>query len=205
MSFEGDGYIRIGTSTNKIGRAELDEIYHSNFQKKDRKSALIISPHFGFSSNEELATLNVMYLDISIENSSNCSIDFDVEMKVMKNKSFDLISEKDLLDELNRQKTKKFSPFDLGVSIPDFNPVSFHTDIEESEDHLLMSRSKMRYEKTAVTLAQTQIEKDIFDQNLLVILEEPVIISVEVLIRSDDFTEGPLIASFEVNSEIDVI
>ena len=93
----------------------------------------MVKPHFGTSSNPKLATRNVKYLDISIENNSNTSIDFEVEMKVTKDQSFQLISEKDLLDELDRLKSKKSGPFDFGITISDINPISFHTSMEEND------------------------------------------------------------------------
>lgn len=201
---EGDGYIRHGTSTKKLGRSEFDEIYSANFRQKDRKTALLVKPYFSNSSNPKLANWNVKYLDISIENNSNASIDFEVEMKVTKDQSFQLISEKGLLDELDRRNAKKSGPFDFGLSISDINPISFHTSIEEDDDLLIISRTKMRHEKTAVNLAQAQKEKDIFCQNLFVLYEGSITINIEVVIRSDDFTEGPLIKSFEVNSETDI-
>ena len=202
---EGDGYIRIGTSTKKLARAEFDEIYRIKFQKKDRKSSIIVKPYFANSSNPKLNEWKVKYLDVRVENITNSSIDFDIEMKIKKDESFQLISEKDLLDELYHQNQKKTGPFDIGVYINDINPISFETNIQENENYLIISRSKMRYEKTAISLAQLNYEMDVFCQNLFVIYEEPVTIHIEITIRSDDFLKGPLVKRFEVNSETDIV
>ena len=63
----------------------------------------------------------------------------------------------------------------------------------------------MRQEKSAVNLAQAQTEKDIFCKSLFALHDNPVITNLEVVIRSDDFTEGPLVKSFKINSETDII
>jgi len=190
---EGDGFIRVGTSTKKITRTEFDKIYEDKHKKVDRKSDLQITPYFGISNNIKFSKLNVKYLDISIENTSNQSIDIDVEMRVFKGEKFELISEYDLEQKLNKQERKNSDIFDIKTL--SIGPLSFHT--EETPDSLVVSTTKMINQKNAINIPQQGIEKDIFCQYLFVLENEPNIIQAELTIRSDDFTEGVLIENIE--------
>tara|TARA_R110001592_G_scaffold97539_4_gene279423 strand:+ start:398 stop:1432 length:1035 start_codon:yes stop_codon:yes gene_type:complete len=205
----GDGFIRIGSSSEKMGRTEFDEIYKTKYQKQDRKSSLNIEAYFEVSSNPKIYELDLKYLDIRIENLSNKSIDLDVEMKVGKGNNFHLMSERDIWDELRRKNLKGLGAYNasfqsISAQISDSPPISFCTNIEENDSYLIISRSKMKFEKTAIRLSQSDFEKDVFCQNLFVLCEQPTKIDIEVIIRSDDFTEGPFLKKFEVNSPTNV-
>lgn len=192
---EGDGFIRVGTSTKKITRQIFDDIYDSKQKSIDRKQDLKITPHFGVPNDELLGDLDVHYLDIDIENISTRSIDFDIEMKVYRSSNFSLLSEPDIRKAINENKGSNF--YSIGqVSIP-----SFHVDIEEYEDFIIISRTKLRYEKTAVSIEQKKTEKNIFNQYLFVVEKTPSKIKCEITIRSDDFTEGILSKSFEITDD----
>jgi len=194
---EGDGFIRVGTSTKKITRTGFDKIYEFKHKKVDRKSDLKITPYFGIPDNSELSMLKVKYLDISIENTSKHSIDIDVEMRVFKETRYKLISEYELKQELNKQERKNSNIF--GIQISPIEMPSFHVDIEELSDSVVISRTRMRNQRTAITISQKGIEKDVFCQYLLLLVlkNEPKVIKAELTIRSDDFTEGVLIENIE--------
>ncbi len=205
----GDGYIRVGSSSKKLGREEFDEIYKAKNQKRDRKSSLIIKPCSGRSTNEKISKTNLKYFDINIENQSNQSIDLDVEMKVFKGDNYYLLSEREVWDILSSRKEEGLSAYSgdiLRYSPPkiEIPPHSFDTHIERHDSYLSISRSKTKFQKTAIQLSQLDIERDVFHKTLFIVSEQPVKIAVEVIIRSDDFIEGPLIEKFEIDYPINV-
>ena len=119
-----------------------------------------------------------------------------VEIKVYKCKNVMLISEYDLKKEINRQKYGNSNIF--GIDASHINMQSLHVNIEDYSDFILVTRTKLRNEKTAINIAQKAIERDVFCKYLFIIEEEPNLIKTEVKVRSDDFTEGVLIEKFEL-------
>jgi len=188
---EGDGFIRVGTSTKKLTRKDFDKIYKLKYQVSDRKSDIKITPYFGDSNYMNLAEIGIKYFDISIENTSHHSISLDVEMKVYKDKKIKFISEHDLKKELIKENNHPF-----GIVSPEIP--SFHVDINDFDDHILISRTKFRNEKTAIIIPQNSTERDVFCQYLFIIQNQPNLIKADILIRSDDFSEGILIEKVEL-------
>ena len=185
----GDGFIRTGTSTKKIDRNDLDIIYRAKFTLKDRKDDLTIKPYFNFPEDEELSLYeDLRYMDVEIINNSNKSIDIDVEMKVYKGENYKLITEPELKEKLREKKEGSGFGFDL----PTVPSVNFHIDFSEEDDFVIISRDILSG-KTAISLPQNDSEKDVFDQYLYVLEKEPGVVKAEIIIRSDDFTEGVLI------------
>lgn len=184
---KGDGYIRIGTGTKKIDRSDFDEIYHSKLKNPDRKSDLIIKPYFASPKGKEFFFYDVQYIDIEIINTSNKSIDFDVEMKVYRGNDFILMSEPQLKKALKIHKTESIMGHNIGM----IQPPNFHVSITEDEEYILVHRNKLT-RKTAISLPQHSNERDVFCEYLFVVQNEKHEIRAEVIIRSDAFTEGPL-------------
>lgn len=197
---EGDGFIRAGTSTKKLTRDDFDKIYESQYKKPDRKNDLIITPYFDFHDDEMFTELNIKYFDISIENNSNHSIELDVEMKVHKGSGYNLFSDTELKKELKKRVPKPTERF--GYRLPDFDipPIDLHVDYKDFPDHILVSRIKLRNQKTALRLAQKDIENDIFNKRIVLLESESNLIIVDVIIRSDDFTDGLLSQTFEIQN-----
>jgi len=190
---EGDGFIRTGTSTKKLMRTDFDNIYTTKHKEADRKSDIEIRPHLGLSETKEFEELQLKYFDIDIVNHSNHSIDLDVEMIIYFDDTRTLISETTLLKEFDKNKPKKNNEF--GVVIPDLSGIrgpNFHIDTIEKEESVFIERLKLRNEKFAINIPQMATEKNIFLQELLLIEDDSFIIQGELIIRSDDFTEGIL-------------
>lgn len=188
----GDGYIRIGTTSKKIGRKEIDDIHKSQANLLNRRSDLRIIPIVDNPTDEELSSLNIKYLDIKIVNDANKSIDLDVEMTLFKGTDYALISEFDFKKELAEERRKKRKT----SLIPEmyFEPLqvkSLHFDISENDTELKIIRIPVR-SRTAITLAQNSFEPDVFGQNIILLQDKPNLIRAEIAIRSDDFIEGPL-------------
>jgi len=189
----GDGLIRIGTSSKKIGRKELDDIAKNLNKYSDRSSDLEIIPIIGSPTSDEISNLNVLYLDVAVVNKSNKSIDFDIEMTLTKANGFALLSETDFRRELKEQERTKRANSPFGILSFD-TPVigNFHVSFSENDTELTIVRNAMK-NRTAVTLPQNSERKDIFDQSLILLQDTSQTIKAVVKIRSDDFPDGALI------------
>lgn len=191
---EGDGFIRVGTSTDKMTRHDFDNIYKSKYELTDRKSDLIITPYFGLSDTEELKQLKLRFFDIQIENTSNRSIDLDVEMKIFRADNYKIVPERTILEEFDKHhSTQQYSG--LGFRMPHISgmrSINFHIDVDELSDYIFIKRTKLRQQKFALNIPQKSYEKDIFYQGLVLIGESSGSIKAELVIRSDDFSSGVL-------------
>ena len=183
----GDGFIRIGTSTKKIDRKDLDEIYKVKYSNRDRKGDITIKPYYKYSDNEYFKGLELKYIDVEIANNSNKSIDLEAEIKIFKADGFVLITE----PELERKLRKKSGSTSIGFGIESIQPPNLHISYSDEYDHIFLERNCLG-RKSAISLAQHSIEKDVFCQFLFVLEEEPQEIFAELILRSDDFTNGPL-------------
>ncbi|MEP6262829.1 MAG: ATP-binding protein [Gillisia sp.] len=189
---KGDGYIKIGSSSKKIDRSDLEHIYKNRYALKDRREDIDIKAYYGKpGENSELYNWDINYIDIQIINNSNKSIDFDVEMKVNKSDFFELIPEDQLVKEIKEKNRKKNSHF--GVNFDFVQAPIFNLDIgfKEEDDFVIIERYP-RANKTAITLSQNSMENDIFQGHLFVLQKEFNEIEATVTIRSDDFTNGAL-------------
>lgn len=200
---EGDGFIRAGTSTKKMTKIDFDAIYKTKYIPTDRKLDIIVTPYFGIPNDETFSAWPVKYFDISIENISNRSIELDVEMKAYKGPNYVLLSEKDLMEEINKQRTNKNDL--LSYQISNFTMPSLHIDFKNNPDHVWISRSKLRNERTAINIPQKSIKKDVFCQYLIVYEKEPSQIKADIIIRSDDFIEGALYKTIEVKDDPEMV
>lgn len=188
----GDGFIRLGSSSRKLERADFENIYRNRFTEKDRKNDLVIESYFSTSDNEEIINFGVKYLDIRIENQSNKSIEFDVEMKVYKSENLGLISEDELIKKIREREKRPNRGFGINDEIIQPQMLNLNVHLEENDSFILISRNRFK-SKAAINLAQNSFELDIFCKYLLVLGENADEIKAELTIRSDDFTEGPLI------------
>ena len=182
----GDGFIKVGSSSRKLERNDFENIYKKRFSEKDRKNDLKIETFFGITKNDELAGLNIKYIDIKI---SNKSIAFDVEMKVFKNENYVLIPEDKLLTELENYKKNEDNGFIINYGILQPKLMNLHVDFQEKDNFVKIERNRLA-KKTAINLAQNSSESDIFCQYLFVIGDNFDEVKAELIIRSDDFTEG---------------
>jgi predicted HTH transcriptional regulator len=186
----GDGFIKIGSSSKKMDRTDFENIYRTRFTEEDRKGDLKIETYFASSNDDELSKLDIEYLDIKITNQSNKSIDFDIEMRVFKGDGYAIVSEDEIKKELkkSRKKSSAFG-FDIEMIQPQIN--NMHIDFEEEEEFVFIARNSLA-RATAISLPQNSSEEDIFCQHLFVVENEAHEIMAELIIRSDDFTEGLL-------------
>jgi predicted HTH transcriptional regulator len=185
----GDGHIRVGTTSKKIGRKEIEDIQRSQTSRFDRRNDLTIIPIVVNSTDEELSSLNIKCLDIKIINNANKSIDFDVEMTLFKGNGYALVSEFDFKKELAGIGRKNSIIPEINFKL--IQAKSFDFDISESDTELKIIRNPVR-SRTAITLAQNSFEPDVFGQNIILLQDKSNLIRAEIVIRSDDFIEGAL-------------
>lgn len=187
---KGSGFIRIGSSTKQLSRIEFDEIYEKKHQKPDRKKDLKIRAYSRKFFDYEIDKRDLKYIDIDIENISNKSIEFDVEMTIIKTDGIDFITAFDLKREIDEKKQKN-STFGMLIK-PIINPMLLDIELINTNP-AIVRRTKLRSEKNAISLQQNSKESDIFFKELI-LLNSPDIKSLdaEIIIRSDDFTQGIL-------------
>lgn len=172
---KGDGFMRKGTSTFRIGRTELDLIYNSKNVRKDRKIDLEITHQF--STHYFSLTKTYPYLDISVRNKSNESISFDAELIILKN-NLEVKSEGAIKDDnIKRAPHVMFIP-----------EISYRASIKEFKD-----RYQIATIFKGITLRQADRSEDIFGKNTILVFKEPQNFRAILTLRCDDFTQGPLV------------
>ena len=190
----GDGFIRVGTSTKKIGRKELDDINENKKKYQNRQEDIDIIPIIGKPSDKEIDKCDIKYLDLKITNKSSKSIDIDIEILLKQSKDYTILLEEDFLREIQKigNQQKKSSPFLSTVDL--INPIlsNIHINSRENETEFIVERNQLKH-KFALTLAQNSVNDNIFLQSILLLEQNSNIIEAQVIIRSDDFTKGALI------------
>lgn len=184
---EGDGFIRVGTSTKKLTRKEFDNIYKLRLKKKDRKSDIKIIPTVANYDTEINSEINIKRIDISIENTSNQSIEVDVEIKLFKNDNLTILSESEFEKERNKVRNEQTSSIFM---TPVFESPILGPNFERKDNYILVSSLFVN----SLKIKQKSIEEDYFSKSILVLKEDNLTykVNAEVIIRSDDFSEGLL-------------
>ncbi|WP_281632493.1 AlbA family DNA-binding domain-containing protein [Flavobacterium luteolum] len=187
----GDGFIKVGTSTNKIGRKELDDIIQSKKKYINRKEDIDIIPNAGKPSSAEMDRWDVNYIDLKLINKSNRSIDLDVEIFIKKSDQYTIILEEHFLRKIkkveNSQKPKNYlSPINYSDT---FVLGNLNINAKENQTEFIVQLNQLK-NKFAINLKQNSACEDIFDQSIIVFGNKAEIIEAKVIIRSDDFTDG---------------
>ncbi|WKB82336.1 ATP-binding protein [Cellulophaga lytica] len=185
----GDGFIKMGSSTKKIDRNDLENIYKNRFSVKDRKGDLKIEAYIKSVNQETLKGLNLSYLDIDISNISNKSIEFDIEMKIYKNEKYMIISESKLLKEIKKKEINERTIFENNLETTEISLKPQYLNFREDDNYIIVERNNYQ-KKAAIDLAQNSSERNVFGQNLIIQGFDFNEVKAEIIIRSDDFTEG---------------
>lgn len=199
---QGIGYIRVGTSTRKIVREDFDRIYQNKFTQPDRKLDLIVwcdmaEKVFEFSDYKK----RVKYIDVSIENISNKSILFEIEMKVFTDDNFHVYSAEEIRKAINKlEYSKALSRNKYAIHTPTF---TFMTRVffKKKENFILITRAtRVGINTKEISIPQNDIKQNVFLEEVIVQNNGlNTIVNVEVIIRSDDFVSGLLIKKFALN------
>lgn len=173
---KGEGYIRRGTSTFILDRADFDSIYETKGFQRDRKSDLEITHRFGayyYSKSKSYP-----YLDIIVKNKSNASISFSAELVIYKNK---LTVKPDA--DIQREHQK---PNSMGILYPVINPI--HVHVTHYQDAYKIETTS----KDGINIQQADTREDIFGKTTILDFTQSQNFRAELTLRSDEFTEGPL-------------
>lgn len=198
---EGDGFIRVGTSTRRINRGDLDRIYESKHVGIDRAADLKIECYSVQSNVEASAFYNPYCLEIAITNTSNKSIDFQVQIIVPKQPNISrLIKAHDVINSHRKSKRNNgiFGMMGNG-RIPsnledkeDFSDV----DLTLRNDHYIIDCDD------TISIAQQQTISEVLNNEILVECANSHLgettVNGTVIIRSDSFTSGPLTHPFSL-------
>lgn len=179
----GDGFIRKGSATTKIVRAHLDRIYAAKWQRKDRKADIEVI--CSVKPSKELPQFD--HIDLTIINKSNTSINFSVDLKIFKQGDLWIMPKYKIQRKLTNdfKDTIRYPP-PIAVSNLD------------RDDHFLVATGLRR----GITLFQNDHLQDILEENAMILMtNENVVFKCEVLVRSDDFTQGMLIQNIELSAQ----
>ena len=184
----GDGYIRVGTSTKKIGRKEIDDINENKLKYINRQEDIEIIPVVKCYDNIFKS------IDLNLTNKSAKSIDIDIEITIQKNENYEVMTESDYLmlkEKVERKQSNKGNPHYTSFNFSQSILPNFFIDKTETNNHLIIKRTSNKT-KFALTIPQNSVEEEVFLNSIIVLQKTSNSISAEVTIRSDDFTKGAL-------------
>lgn len=194
----GDGFIKHGSATRKLNREDLEAIYKKRYSSKDRKGDLQLEAFIADVNDDELSQYNLYALEMSIQNTSTRSIDFEVDLKVFTNEEVRIVTDRDLKIEMqeNENERRQQAGLDVPIHLHIMPPISFDLNTEYLEGCLIASRTKRIGERASVSIPQHAKEEFIFQRALIILADRGATIKGEVTIRSDDFPDGPLVWPF---------
>lgn len=203
----GCGFVRVGTSTRKLKRDDFEKMYNLRHTAlKDRKNDL--SFRFSTVPFTEPDLRKERYRNIKIDaiNSSKKSIEFDVEVRIIKSPQYRVMLtqelERKIEDEKRDATTRSFlHSVSMGISSPS---IFLNTYVEHTNNihYDVFERTPKNQDKVAVKVKQEAKEKDIFNSQIAIFFENPTEVELEITARSDDFVEGPLVSKYTIPKTI---
>ncbi|MCQ9634120.1 ATP-binding protein [Chryseobacterium sp. WG23] len=199
----GSGFVRMGTSTRKLTRDDFEKMYASRHTKvKDRKNDLSFRVANSFFTEHDLRRTSYRHIRIDAINNSKKSLEFDVEIRILKSEEYDVVQTQDLARRIHEEKKvasrSNFMPnFLVDIAPPN---ILLNTYVEHSNNqkYHIFERTPERLDKVAVKVKQKSETKDIFNGQIAILFENPVEAQLQIIARSDDFLEGPLILDYNV-------
>lgn len=191
----GSGFIRSGTSTRRLKRSDFEIIYESRYKAPDRKDHVVVLADIQTCEDEELENNGFLCMVVDIANRSNKSIELGIENKVYKSNDYEVDAAENLKlrwrdERFQRQQAASFRSFSPEIWMP--HPTVTHAN---NTDHVLFSEAELK-------VRQSDSEKDVFDQQIVIAVQKPCVIMADVIIRSDDFTDGILIHPIKIPVDI---
>jgi len=196
---QGCGFVRTGTSTRRLVREDFEKMYALRHTiAKDRSGDLSFRITNASFDDNELFKTKFRHLRIDAVNNSNKSIEFDVEIRIAKSRDYRVMLTQEVEKNIHqakrdREETRGF------MGIPSYNiaPPSIFLDmhVEHSYDNNydVFTRTPERFKTIAVTVKQNSETRDIFNNQIAISFRNPSEVPLEIIARSDDFLEGPLI------------
>lgn len=191
----GTGFVRSGSSTRELRRDDLEKIYSERSSIKDRSNDIDFEfSLWGFKSSELRSAGYIKHLQIDAVNSSNMSIDLDVEAKIYNNKWVTAKCAQDLENKLyNESRDKSMFAYTthLDKMMPPFVFTDMNVDFKGYSDHSTYEITPKKGTHTALRAKQKGTQTDIFNGQIALVFSRPTEIKIEIIVRSNDFPNGP--------------
>lgn len=195
----GSGFVRVGTTTRKLKRDDFEKMYASRYVSvKDRKDDLSFRIFNAAFTDSCLRKSRYRHLRIDVINNSNKSIEFDVEVKLKKSEEYRIELTQNLekrLFTVNRNAIGNAflrSIFSVDL-LPSKTFADTYVEYSNNIDYEIFQRAPESHKTYAVTLKQHSETKNIFNNQIAIFFENPVEVQLEIIARSDDFLDGPLV------------
>jgi hypothetical protein len=184
--WQGDGFIRRGTSTDRLIRDDFERIYKKRYTNKDRKDDLKIITKWKLIEYDDFYKTYLYAIDMDLINESNQSIDITVEVKIKKSNKYDITTQ----DDLDRQEYERRKENSGYFDIPRPYMPGLNISMSENESEYVIRRGL----RPKINLEQRESFTDIFFGGLFFSGYVEDIVG-EIIVKSDFFTEGPKIVS----------
>ncbi|WP_316828593.1 ATP-binding protein [Pedobacter miscanthi] len=193
----GDGFIRLGSSTKRLDRNDLELIYKTRFSKIDKKRFISVEPYLAKSQQNELK--GALFLDFRVSNRSSAQIHLDVELK-LDNAGAGVMIADELIDKLfNKERERKRQSSMFGFTdLPRVYVPNQHITLKQDEDFITVKRDRKRNIAGALTIAQHDTDNEIFLNDLIVIGRDTDRLKGTLTLRSDDFSGSPFILNLDI-------
>ena len=176
----GDGFIRVGSSTRKMVRAHLDQIYQKKMRGVDRKLDIITRCMIKDSSSAK----GFKYVDVTVFNVSHASIKIDVELRIRRRPGL-LVSPLHHVQRKLVENDNNLAPHEKMIANASYLPsmTSSYKILEDCYKIETHGQSRLIKQESSI--------EDVLGQNAIIFVDnQDVDLQCEIIIRSDDFTEG---------------
>ncbi|MGN8068418.1 AlbA family DNA-binding domain-containing protein [Mucilaginibacter sp. 22184] len=200
----GTGFIRSGTSTRELKRDDFEKIYLERFATKDRSNEIDFKITLGGFKSSELRSTIYRHLQVDVTNLSNVSIDLDVEAKIYNNKGVSARCTQDVERGIAENKRDNsmfaYTPY-LDKMIPPHLFMDMNVEFKNHAAYSIYEITPKKGTHTAIRLKQKGTETDIFNGQIVLIFSRPAEVKIELIVRSNDFPDGPKSFSFSFSED----
>lgn len=200
----GTGFVRTGTSTRELKRDDFEKIYDQRFETHDRSNDIEFNLKIGRFRSSELNTGYYKHLQVDVTNLSNTSIDLDVEARVYNTKIISAKCAQDLEHKVYTKRREK-SMWAYTAHLDKMMPPHVFMDMGvDYKNHGKYSSYDIRPKKgthTTIRVKQKGSESDIFNGQIALVFSRPAEIKIELIVRSNDFPNGPKTFSYHLSEE----
>jgi len=200
----GSGFIRTGTSTRELKRADFDKIYAQRFETADRSNDVEFNLKIGGFKSTELRASYYKHLQVDVTNLSNKSIDLDVEARIYNNKLMTSICAQNLEHKLyteRREKSMWAYTSKLDQMMPLHVLMDMGIDFKNNGSYTSYNIKPKKGTHTAIRVKQKGSESDIFNGQIALVFSSPAEVKIELIVRCNDFPKGPKTFSFSLAKE----
>ncbi len=196
----GSGFVRVGTSTRKLKRDDFEKMYAlRHISVKDRKNDIAFRVANSYFTEPDLRRTKHRQIRIDAINNSNKSIEFDVEVRIFKSPDYQVLLTQELEKRVQQEKQDAATNiFMHSMNYTAYFPVNNHVEHSYHIDYDIFERTPERFKNIAVSVKQNSETKDIFNSQIAIFFKTPVEVHLEIIARSDEFLDGPIIFKYTV-------